>query len=135
MFHGDKYGLSHFDVHPTTCVFVKSSAIIPSRWKTQRVSVFHTDKGEIPLSYSDLVTGLGAYPIRPLPSSSIPRSSSLAFHPTEMSYGVGLPDGSVCVLGCKIDPPELPSGNPFSWPFSLHAFPLHELYFFTLLEI
>ncbi|TEB32325.1 hypothetical protein FA13DRAFT_1662659 [Coprinellus micaceus] len=109
MFHGDKYGLSHFDVHPTTCVFVKSSAIMPSRWKTQRVSVFHTDKGETPLSYSDLVTGLGAYPIRPLPSSSIPRSSSLAFHPTEMLYGVGLPDGSLRVMGCKIDPPELPS--------------------------
>jgi hypothetical protein len=86
--------------------YFRSSAITPTRWKTQRVSVLPTDKGDTPLSTFDLVTGLHAYPIRPLPSPSIPRSSSLVFHPTQMLYGVGLPDGSIRVMGCKLEQPS-----------------------------
>lgn len=55
------------------------------------------------MSSFDVVTGLHAYPIRPLPSPCIPRSSSIAFHPTEMLYGLGLPDGTIRVMGCKMD--------------------------------
>ncbi|KAF6748431.1 hypothetical protein DFP72DRAFT_576071 [Ephemerocybe angulata] len=105
LFRNDKYGLAQFDVHPTASVFAKTTAITPSRWKTQRVSVFPIDKTDMyPLSSFDVVTGLHAYPIRPLPSPSIPRSSSLVFHPMELLYGVGLPDGSIRVMGCKPEP-------------------------------
>jgi hypothetical protein len=39
-------------------------------------------------------TGLTTSPTRGLPSQYIPRSGSLVFHPTEMLYGVGSPDGT-----------------------------------------
>ncbi|TFK24262.1 hypothetical protein FA15DRAFT_619557 [Coprinopsis marcescibilis] len=101
----EPYGLSAFDVHPTTNVFATSSAITPLHWRAQRVSVNVVDKGHN-LSSINISTGLSAYPIRPNPSNSIPRSSSLVFHPTEMLYGLGEPDGTIRVMGCKIPPPE-----------------------------
>lgn len=48
----------------------------------------------IPLSSCNIATGLSMHPARGPPSLFIPRSTSLAFHPTEMLYGVGEPDGS-----------------------------------------
>jgi hypothetical protein len=39
-------------------------------------------------------TGLTTSPTRGLPSQYIPRFGSLVFHPTEMLYGVGSPDGT-----------------------------------------
>ncbi|EAU92443.2 mip1 [Coprinopsis cinerea okayama7 len=99
------HGLSAFDVHPTSCVFATSSAVSPTQWKAQRVSVHTIDKA-IHLSSINAPTGLSAYPIRPMPSPYIPRSTSLVFHPTEMLYGVGEPDGSIRVMGCKFPPAQ-----------------------------
>jgi hypothetical protein len=46
-----------------------------------------------PLSTLSLPTGLNAYPSRQ-PTPYIPRHTSFAFHPMEMLYAVGQPDGS-----------------------------------------
>lgn len=47
----------------------------------------------MPLSNPNVPTGISAFP-RGTPSPFIPRSTSLAFHPMEMLYGVGGPDGT-----------------------------------------
>lgn len=46
-----------------------------------------------PLTTLSVPTGLSVYPTRP-PSPYIPRFTSLAFHPMEMLYAVGQPDGT-----------------------------------------
>lgn len=46
------------------------------------------------LSAFNVPTGLTSFPMRPLPSPFIPRSSSLVFHPLEMVYALGQPDGT-----------------------------------------
>ena len=61
------HGLSAFDAHSHAGVFASSSAISPSHWKTQRVSVHSMDRG-MNLSSVTLSTGLPSYPLRPLPS-------------------------------------------------------------------
>ncbi|KAF7337789.1 Target of rapamycin complex 1 subunit mip1 [Mycena sanguinolenta] len=94
-------GLSSFDCHPITGVFAVTSTISSRAWKSQRVMV-HSLKENRTVSSFGVSTGLMA----PLPrglSSSFPRSNSLAFHPLEMLYGVGEPDGTVRVLGCKLN--------------------------------
>ncbi|KAJ8501646.1 hypothetical protein ONZ45_g12060 [Pleurotus djamor] len=93
-------GLSAFDVHPHTGVFAATSAITPVYWKSQRTVVHAFDRE---LSKFNVSTGLSVYPPRPLPSSYIPRSTSLVFHPTEMLYGLGEPDGTVRIIGCKMN--------------------------------
>lgn len=97
------HGLAAFDAHTQTGVFASSSAISPTHWKTQRVSVHSTDRG-MNLSSATISTGLASFPIRPLPSPSIPRSSSLVFHPIEMLYGIGEPDGTSEYLCHKVRP-------------------------------
>jgi len=92
-------GLSAFDVHPLAGVFAATSAITPVSWRAQRVSVCNMS-GQ--LSTAQIPTGLNSFPIRGLPSLFMPRASSLVFHPTEMVYAVGQPDGTVRVLGCKL---------------------------------
>lgn len=46
------------------------------------------------LSAFNVATGLTSFPMCPLPSPFIPRSSSLVFHPMEMIYALGQPDGT-----------------------------------------
>ncbi|KAL4247407.1 WD repeat RAPTOR family protein [Abortiporus biennis] len=91
-------GLSAFDVHEQAGVFAAVSAISTSNWRSQRTTV-HSLSRMVPLS--TISTGLVAPPTRDLPSPFIPRSSSLAFHPTEMIYATGSLDGSVRITGCK----------------------------------
>jgi len=93
-------GLSAFDVHAQTGVFTSTSALTPSSWKFQR-AIVHSLMDSNPLSVFDISTGLSVYPSRGAPSCFIPRSTSLAFHPTEMLYGVGESDGYVRIMGCK----------------------------------
>ncbi|KAF7347293.1 Target of rapamycin complex 1 subunit mip1 [Mycena venus] len=95
-------GLSAFDCHPTTGVFAATSAISPRAWKSQRVTV-QSLKEDATLSSFNVSTGLTAPLPRGLLSSFVRRPSSLAFHPLEMLYGVGEPDGTVRVLGCKLN--------------------------------
>ncbi|KAF4573505.1 WD repeat RAPTOR family protein [Pleurotus pulmonarius] len=92
-------GISAFDVHPHTHVFAATSAVTPVDWKSQRTVVHSFDRE---LSKFNVSTGLNVYPPRPLPSAYIPRSTSLVFHPTEMLYGLGEPDGTVRIIGCKL---------------------------------
>ncbi|KAJ6454525.1 raptor N-terminal caspase like domain-containing protein [Mycena vitilis] len=98
----DGQGLSAFDCHPTTGVFAATSAISPRSWKTQRVKVHSLKLPTAPLCSYTISTGLTAPLSRGLLSSFIPRSSSLAFHPLEMLYGIGEPDGTVRIMGCKL---------------------------------
>lgn len=97
--HVHQQGLSAFDVHPHSSVFAATSAISPAYWRSQRTIVQPLDK-PTPLSAFNISTGLTSHP-RSLPSPFIPRSSSLVFHPTEMLYGLGGPDGTVRIMGCK----------------------------------
>jgi len=94
-------GLSAFDVHLTTNVFAATSAINPAYWRSQRI-IMHSFARPHPLSAFNISTGLAIHPARNLPSPFIPRLSSLVFHPTEMLYGVGEPDGTIRIMGCKL---------------------------------
>ncbi|KAH9486204.1 Target of rapamycin complex 1 subunit mip1 [Psilocybe cubensis] len=92
-------GLSAFDVHPTCNVFAANSTITPVHWKSQRIVVQSINKTS-PLCTLNVGTGLTTPPVRGLPSPFFPRASSLVFHPTEMLYATGGPDGCVRILGC-----------------------------------
>ncbi|KAF9011295.1 hypothetical protein BDQ17DRAFT_1387682 [Cyathus striatus] len=94
-------GLAAFDVHPLSGVFAATSAITPANWRTQRTVVQSLSKTN-PLSSFNISTGLNTPPTRMLPSPFIPRSSSLVFHPIEMLYALGEPDGTIRVMGCKL---------------------------------
>ncbi|KAK7063677.1 target of rapamycin complex 1 subunit mip1 [Favolaschia claudopus] len=96
-------GLSTFDCHPTTGVFAVASAISPRTWKSQRIKVQSLKQADTTLSNFGISTGLLSPPSRGLMSSFTTRSSTLAFHPLEMLYGVGEPDGTVRILGCKLN--------------------------------
>ncbi|KAJ7762335.1 hypothetical protein DFH07DRAFT_407956 [Mycena maculata] len=95
------HGLSAFDCHATTGVFAATSAISHKSWKSQRVTV-HSLKHDVTASSFNVSTGFTLPPSRGLLSPFIPRLSSFTFHPTEMLYGVGEPDGTVRVMGCKL---------------------------------
>ncbi|KAG5220201.1 WD40 repeat protein [Salix suchowensis] len=90
-FHHQLPGSSH--------TFCSTSAVTPVYWKSQRTVVHSFDRE---LSKFNVSTGLNVYPPRPLASAYIPRSTSLVFHPTEMLYGLGEPDGTVRIIGCKL---------------------------------
>ena len=62
-------------------------------WRSQRIIVHSLAQPNV-LSTPNISTGLTTHPARALPSPFIPRLSSLVFHPTEMLYGVGEPDGT-----------------------------------------
>ncbi|KAI0321261.1 hypothetical protein OF83DRAFT_1100511 [Amylostereum chailletii] len=94
-------GLSAFDVHPQCGVFAGLSAVSHSSWRTQHTVVRSIARSTV-LSSTDTGTGLSSAPSRAWPSQYIPRSSSLVFHPMEMLYGVGSPDGTVRVFGAKL---------------------------------
>ncbi|EIN14287.1 hypothetical protein PUNSTDRAFT_140611 [Punctularia strigosozonata HHB-11173 SS5] len=102
-------GLAAFDVHPHTGVFAATSAINLTQYRHQRVSVYNV-KSTTPLSSLNVPTTLTAAPSKPYPSAYMPRWNSLVFHPQEMLYAVGGPDGSVRILGCKL-PPAAPIGS------------------------
>lgn len=112
--HIQPQGLSAFDAHPLTGVFaalsirfplcrthitkiaslsLRSSAIGPGSWRAQKIVINSLNQLE-PLSSFHTQTGLGMAPLRSLPSPFIPRLSSLCFHPKEMLYGLGQPDGT-----------------------------------------
>ncbi|KAI0033846.1 hypothetical protein K488DRAFT_77642 [Vararia minispora EC-137] len=94
-------GIAAFDVHGQAGVFASCSAPTHTNWKTQKIvvqSLAHLNM----LSSIDQATGLTTPPTRSWPSQYIPRSSSLVFHPLEMLYGVGTPDGTVRIFGSKL---------------------------------
>jgi len=97
-------GLSVFDVHPHTGTFAASSAMTPTHWRDQRIMV-QSMSHSVSLSNFSVPTGISSFPQSArgggVPSPFIPRSTSLAFHPLEMLYGVGGPDGTVRIMGCK----------------------------------
>jgi len=95
-------GLSAFDVHPISNVFAANSAISPVYWRAQRLVVQALNK-PTPLSAFNVSTGLSTPPVRGLPSAFIPRSSSLVFHPMQMLYATGGPDGCVRIMGCGLN--------------------------------
>ncbi|KAF8167286.1 hypothetical protein B0H34DRAFT_792028 [Crassisporium funariophilum] len=94
-------GISAFDVHPVSGVFAANSAINSIYWRSQRIVVQSLAKATA-LSGFNVSTGLSMFPVRGLPSPFIPRYSSLVFHPEEMVYAVGGPDGTVRIMGCKL---------------------------------
>ena len=84
----------HSSVHDSSS---RVSTLSPSNWRTQRVVVHSISRPTI-LSTASMNTGLTTSPTRGFPSQYIPRSSSITFHPTEMLYGVGSPDGTGAYL-------------------------------------
>ncbi|KIK81985.1 hypothetical protein PAXRUDRAFT_832495 [Paxillus rubicundulus Ve08.2h10] len=96
-------GLSYFDVHPQTGVFATTSALTPTNWRHQRLVIQSISEfNSSVLTALSLTTGLSVYSSRP-PSPYIPRSTAFAFHPLEMLYAIGQPDGSVKITGCKFN--------------------------------
>ncbi|KAF8634942.1 hypothetical protein AX15_000673 [Amanita polypyramis BW_CC] len=98
--------VSAFDAHALTPVFGITTAISPLNWRSQKMTIQSINR-LTPLSSFNVSTGLLYAPSsRALASPYIPRSSSFVFHPTEMLYGMGEPDGTVRILGCKLTPPS-----------------------------
>ncbi|KAJ7070515.1 hypothetical protein C8F01DRAFT_382159 [Mycena amicta] len=91
-------GIAAFDCHANAAVFAASSSINHRTWRTQRVTVQPLRDGSI--TNITMASGLPFPPSRTFPSPFIPRLSSLKFHPLEMLYGVGEPDGTVRIMGC-----------------------------------
>uniref|UniRef100_D8PM15 Raptor N-terminal CASPase-like domain-containing protein n=1 Tax=Schizophyllum commune (strain H4-8 / FGSC 9210) TaxID=578458 RepID=D8PM15_SCHCM len=88
-------GISAFDIHPLTSVFATTSAVTPNNWRSQRVLVQNAmDSPDTSLSSFMLPTGLGTSPTRTFSTPYMPRWTSLAFHPKEMLYAIGAPDGN-----------------------------------------
>jgi hypothetical protein len=72
----------------------RTTAISTYNWRSQK-TVIQSLNRLTPLSSFNVQTGLLYAPnSRALPSRYIPRSSSFVFHPTEMLYGMGEPDGT-----------------------------------------
>ncbi|KAK2464771.1 hypothetical protein APHAL10511_003189 [Amanita phalloides] len=95
-----------FDVHALTPVFGITTAVSPLNWRTQKTMIQSINR-LTPLSSFNVSSGLLYAPSsRALPSPYIPRSSSFVFHPSEMLYGMGEPDGTVRIFGCKLTPPS-----------------------------
>lgn len=88
-------GLTAFDVHAQAGVFASLSPTTASSFRTQKTVVQSLARTSV-LSTVETPTGLmtAPNPARAYPSPYIPRSSSLVFHPLEMLYGVGSPDGT-----------------------------------------
>lgn len=70
-----------------------ASAISPGDWRSQRIAVQAIDE-DAPLSTSTLATGLTGQSVKSMPSPYVPRMNSVVFHPLEMLYAAGEPDGS-----------------------------------------
>ncbi|KAL1726713.1 hypothetical protein EV714DRAFT_254690 [Schizophyllum commune] len=101
--HTQSTGISAFDIHPLTPVFATTSAVTPNNWRSQRVLVQNAmDSPDTSLSSFMLPTGLGASPTRTFSTPYMPRWTSLAFHPKEMLYAIGAPDGNLRIMGCKL---------------------------------
>ncbi|KAI0673943.1 hypothetical protein C8Q78DRAFT_662134 [Trametes maxima] len=92
-------GLSSFDVHEQTEVFAATSALSVSDWRTQRTDV-HSLAAHRPLG--TIRANLTIPPPRESMAPFTTKTSSLAFHPREMVYGVGSWDGTVRIMGCKL---------------------------------
>jgi hypothetical protein len=69
------------------------SSVDGAHWRKQRVIVRNVSRPE-PLSAFDVGTGLVAPPAKPWPSPFAARATSFVFHPTEMLYALGQPNGS-----------------------------------------
>jgi len=93
-------GISAFDVHCQAGVFAALSAVTSTSYRYQRATVQSLNPPAI-LSHIDFNTGLTGPSAKTLPSPFIPRPGSLTFHPLEMLYSVGTPDGTLRILGCK----------------------------------
>ena len=90
--------LSHFCPSKSDlCIDTSSSAMTPTHWRDQRVVVQSISRSA-PMSNFSVPLGVSAFPHYARggggPSPYIPRSTSLVFHPVEMLYGVGGPDGT-----------------------------------------
>ncbi|RDX50537.1 hypothetical protein OH76DRAFT_1512681 [Lentinus brumalis] len=92
-------GLSAFDVHEQTEVFAATSSLSPSNWRSQRTEVRSLESKR---AIGSLTASLTVPPPRESMTPFTPKSSSLAFHPREMVYGVGFWDGTVRIMGCKL---------------------------------
>ncbi len=102
-------GLSAFDVHEQTEVFaayvnfllitrvfllttpLRTSSLSPSNWRSQRTEVRSLESKR---AIGSLTASLTVPPPRESMTPFTPKSSSLAFHPREMVYGVGFWDGT-----------------------------------------
>ncbi|KAI0714649.1 hypothetical protein C8Q76DRAFT_795507 [Earliella scabrosa] len=97
------HGLSAFDVHEQTEVFAATSSLTAANWRSQRSEVRSlASRREI----GSLTATLSVPPARETLTPFAPKTSSLAFHPREMVFGVGFWDGSVRIMGCKL--PSVP---------------------------
>lgn len=88
----------------------RSSSITSSRWRQQTtlIRALYPDRRTKELSRTTLPTGLHSAPPRSATYPHIPTASTLSFHPNEMILGIGTPDGTIRLLGCKfMDRPEM----------------------------
>jgi len=91
-----------FDVHDQTGVFAATSAVTPTNWRAH-TTIVHS----IPPSDSSVLSRVihpsGLHHAPPLHAGQHAAAhTSLAFHPNEMLYAVGSADGTIRLVGCKL---------------------------------
>ncbi|KAF8490741.1 hypothetical protein JB92DRAFT_3007752 [Gautieria morchelliformis] len=94
--------LATFDLHNQAGVFATTSAVTPTHWRSHTTLVHSLPPSQpAVLSRVHHSTGLHHGP-SPHTSQYAAAHTSLVFHPNEMLYAVGVADGTIRLLGCKL---------------------------------
>ncbi|KAG8997859.1 hypothetical protein FRB94_002908 [Tulasnella sp. JGI-2019a] len=113
-------GLASMAVHDHTGVFATTSAITASSWRQQTVVVqpLPPHNSTPCITRVDFNTGLHYPPPRSssLTSKYFSSPNALAFHPHEMMYAYGGPDGKVKLMSCNLKDLEARMRMPFDLP-------------------
>ncbi|GJJ13057.1 hypothetical protein Clacol_007306 [Clathrus columnatus] len=93
--------MASFDLHEQTGVFVSTSSLTQSNWRSHTTVVHSLRTGEDRANVLSRVihpTGLHEMPTTHI----LPYHSNVVFHPNEMLYAVAGADGTIRLVGCKL---------------------------------
>ncbi|KAF8509765.1 raptor N-terminal caspase like domain-containing protein [Hysterangium stoloniferum] len=93
--------LASFDLHDQTSVFATTSSISQSNWRSH-TTVIHSLPVAEPAVLSRVVHSTGLHHMPPIHAGQPTPHSSVVFHPNEMLYAVSTVDGTIRLLGCKL---------------------------------
>jgi len=93
--------ISSFDLHDQTSVFASTSSISQSNWRSH-TTVIHSLPVAEPAVLSRVAHSTGLHHMPPIHAGQPTPHSTVTFHPNEMLYAVSAADGTIRLLGCKL---------------------------------